>query len=228
MPFQVNDVVALGDAVAVQATVRTETGRTTSQVLRPDGTIEASMGAAEADAAPLQLDVARRVLGRSNDHADIWSADVDRYRISRYGRDGVEKTRVERLAGWFGPRSTGVAGAPYHAPASPVISDIHQDGEGLLWVAITRAPRSFTPLGGQPVSVRTEMPLDPFLDMNQFLRTTIEVLDPIEGELIARRDFDELVRFVSTPGDDVFGYALRPTGLGSLDCVVTRLELVRR
>ena len=85
-----------------------------------------------------------------------------------------------------------------------MISDIHQDAEGLLWVGIVRAPPSFTPLGGQQISPRSEMPLSPSTDMNQFLRTTIEVLDPVAGELIARHDFDEFVRFVSTPGDDLF------------------------
>lgn len=228
LPFPAKDVVALRDAFAVQATVRTEAGTTTIQIVRPDGTIAASMGATETGDALLPAGVARRVLGRSNDHADVWSANVDRYRITRYGRDGVEKTRVERVAKWFAPRSTARAGAPFHAPAGPTISDIHQDGEGLLWVAIVRAPPSFTPLGGQQGSLRTEMLLSPYTDMNQFLRTTIEVLDPVEGELIARRDFDEFVRFVSTPGDDLFVYALRPGELGILDCVVTPLTLLRR
>ena len=103
--------MALRDAVAVHATVRTEAGTTTIQIVRPDGTDVASMGSTEAGDALLPPDVARRVLGRSNDHADVWSANVDRYRIILYGRDGVEKTRIERDAKWFRPRSTARAGA---------------------------------------------------------------------------------------------------------------------
>ena len=66
------------------------------------------------------------------------------------------------------------------------------------------------------------------MDLNRFLHTTVEVLDPVAGELIARREFDELVTFVSTPGDDLFVYSLRPDSLGSLDCIVTPLKLRRQ
>ncbi len=238
LPVPAKDAVILkGGTIAVQANVRTEAGITTIQILRADGTIEASIAPSEADEEQweewknrpenwygVRWDV-RRVLGRSNDHVDIWSAHVNRYRISRYGIDGTEKARIERLAKWFRPYNFRTSGAPLSAPTEPIVAGVHQDPDGLLWVAILRAPPSFSPIAEQPAGV--EVPLDPYRDMNQFLHTTVEVLDPVAGELIARREFDEYVRFVSTPGDDVFIYSFHPDALGNPDCVVRPLKLRR-
>ena len=50
LPVPVGDAVVLrGGTIAIQANVRTEAGITTIQILRPDRTIEASIGASEAD-----------------------------------------------------------------------------------------------------------------------------------------------------------------------------------
>ena len=229
MPVQPTDAVVLAGGIAVQAAVRTEAGNTTIQILRPDGTIEASIGVSEASGASSEMGLdSRTVLGRSNDHLDVWSAPVNRYRLIRYGRDGEEKTRIERDSEWFRPYSTMNVGAPFQAPSNPSIGGIDQDANGLLWVAVLRAPTSFTPLAGVSGGVRAEVPLNTYMDLNRFLHTTVEVLDPVAGELIARREFDELVKFVSTPGDDLFVYSLRPDSLGSLDCIVTPLKLRRQ
>lgn len=103
---------------------------------------------------------------------------------------------------------------------------MHQDADGLLWVAIVRAPASFSPVIDAPVGV--EERVDPYFDLNQILHTTVEVLDPVAGELVARRDFDALVTFVSTPVDDVFIYSLHPDELGDLECVIRPLTLRRQ
>ncbi|MDE2761360.1 MAG: hypothetical protein OXK74_01075 [Gemmatimonadota bacterium] len=238
LPFSIRDAVVLkGGTIAVQGNVRTEAGITTIQTLRPDGTIESSLAASEADEedwekwknrpenrSGVRWDV-RRVFGRSNDRLDIWSAHLNRYRISRYGVDGTEKTRIERIAKWFLSYTFRSPGAPTRAPTEPIVSDVHQDGDGLLWVAIQRAPASFTPIPDSPPGV--EAPMDQFRDMNQFLHTTIEVIDPVAGELVARREFDEFVNLVRTPGDDVFIYSFRPDALGDVDCTIRLLKLRR-
>ena len=80
LPVHPNDAVALKGGIAVQAAVRTETGNTTIQILGYDGTIERSIGVSETGAAASEFDLeSRRVLGRSNDHQDVWSANVNRY-----------------------------------------------------------------------------------------------------------------------------------------------------
>ena len=229
MPVQAMDAVVLANGIAVQASVRTEAGNTTIQILRPDGTIEASIGVSEASGTSSEMGLdSRRVLGRSNDHLDLWSAPVNRYRLIRYGRDGEEKTRIERESEWFQPYTALNPAAPFRAPANPSVAGIHQDANGLLWVAILRAPNSFTPLAGVSGGVRAEVPLNTYLDLNRFLHTTVEVLDPVAGEMIARREFDEFVTFVSTPGDDLYAYSLRSDSLGSLDCIVSPLKLRRQ
>lgn len=226
MPVPATDAVVLaGGRVAVQATVRTEAGNTTIQILRPDGTIETSIGAVQGGTGSEPPGMERRVLGRSKDRADLWSAHVSRYRVTRLGADGEEKARIERLAEWFRPYSRGTPGAPYRAPADPRVVGVHQDADGLLWVAVRRAPPSFSSVSDAPA--RVEVPLSAYLDLNQFLHTTVEVLDPVAGELIASRYFAEYVEFVSTPGGDVFISSLHPDALGGLDCVVRSLKLRR-
>lgn len=235
--YDVIDAVVLsGGTIAVQASVHTEAGITTIQILRPDGTIEASIAASESDVEEWKEWKARpenvynfrwdmgRVLGRSNDHQDIWSAHLNRYRISRYGIDGAEKTRVERIAKWFQPYTFRSSRDVMRDPTEPFVTSVHQDADGLLWVAVVRAPALFSPIGEEPAG---EEPLDPYLDLNPFLHTTVEVLDPVAGELVARQEFDEYVKFVSTPDHDLFIYSFHPDALGNMDCIVRPLRLRR-
>lgn len=230
MPVFRGDVVVLRDGIAVQAPVRTEAGMTTIQILRPDGTIGASIAPAETNDEPSQRDMLertdlRRRLGRANDHVDLWSAPLNRYRLERLGPGGETKIRIERVTEWFQPYSESTPGAGFTAPADPTVTGIHQDAKGLLWIIVGRPPPTFTPVVDAPIGV--EVPLDPYMDRNQILHTTVEVIDPVAGELVARREFEEYVKFVVTPGDDVFIFSLHPDALGNLDCVVRPLKLRR-
>ena len=158
----------------------------------------------------------RRVLGRSNDGDDVWVAPIDRYQVIRYGPGGEEKTRVERVSEWFPPNTD----------ARALGGIIHQDAEGLLWIAIGRDASSSAVNDERPAGVERP-PVDAFVDMNQVVHVTVEVLDPVAGELVARRDFDEMVMFVATPDDDVLIFSLHPDALGDLDCVIRPLTLRR-
>lgn len=226
MPVQAMDAVAISGGIAIQGLVRTEAGNTTIQILNLDGTIEASLGIAEASGTAFEMGMdSRRVIGRANNRADVWSAPVNRYRLLRFGTDGEEMARIDRNSEWFRPYSAVDPGAPFRAPAKPSVAGIHQDADGLIWVAVLRAPASFTPLAPVPGGVRAEAPINTYLDLNRFLHTTIEVIDPVAGHVVARRDFDNFVAFVSTPSDDLFVYWLRPDYLGDLNCIVAPLEL---
>jgi len=216
--------VVLRSGIALQAPLRTEAGTATIQVLRSDGTIKSSNGVAEAGGGlsrpePISENLnLRRVLGRSNDHTDVWAAPIHRYQVIRYGPDGERKTRIERVSEWFPPDSEvkwGLGGI------------IHQDADGLLWITIGREASPLSPVTDERPAGVEGPPVDPFVDLNRVMDITIEVLDPVAGELVARREFDEVVTFVSTPGDDVFVYSLHPDSLGDLDCVIRRLTLRR-
>lgn len=240
VPVDARDVTVLKNGtIAVQSTVRTEAGITTIQILRPDGKIEASIAPAatndeqwdEWKALSQNQYMVRwdmgRVLGRSSDHMDVWSAHRNRYRISRYGRDGVEKIRIDRIAKWFQPHFHGTPGAPSRGFAKTSVAGIHEDADGLLWVAVLRAPSSSSATLAELAPAGVEVRMDPYMDMSQFLHTTVEVLDPMAGELVARHEFDEYARFVDTPGDDVFMYSLRADALGNIECTIRPLKLRR-
>lgn len=235
MPVRViGDAVVLQNGIAVEATVRTEAGIATVQLLQPDGTIVQSIGATETDNEAGGDFTLRRTLGTSNDRMDVWSARIDRFHITRYGPDGEAKARIERTTSLFQPSASFIPGAPFQVPAQSVITGIVQDGDGLLWIAFTRPPHSFSPLanpgGAFDDLVGGERPLsDRELnrDMNRFLHTTVEVLDLSAGTVIARRDFDEQVRFVRTRDDDVLVQSLRVVEYGRFECIVTPLALRR-
>ena len=234
LPVLTNAAVVLRSGIAVQAPLRTEAGITTVQILQPDGTTQASVGVAETRTSDGRSHPEaiwnntnlRRVLGRSNDDGDVWIASFDRYQVIRYGPDGEEKTRIERISEWFRPHAS-TPGAPFHAPADPRLGGIHQDADGLLWIAISRAASPFSPVVDERRPGVEGPPIDPFQDMNQVLHATVEVLDPATGELVARRDFDEFVWFASTPGDEVFIYSLHPDADGNIACVIRPLKLHR-
>ena len=231
LPVFASTAVVLRSGIAIQAPLRTEAGITTVQILQPDGTIRANVGVAgtpdeRSRQGPLFNDTGlRRILGRSNDGADVWSAPLDRYQVIRYGPDGEEKTRIERVSEWFRP--PGAPGASSSGPGNPGLVSIHQDADGLLWIAIFRPQLETSPADDERPRGVEGPPLDPFGDWNQRLDGTVEVLDPVRGELIARLDFDEVVTFVSTPGDGVFMYSLHPDALGELSCVIRPLQLRR-
>ena len=222
------EVAVLESGIAIEATVPTEDGMTTIQLLdADDGTIAHSIGPTESGGEPGAESGVRRALGRSNDGKDVWSAPVGRLRITRYGPDGEAKTRIERTSGLFRSSSGRRPGAPFLAPVRPAVSGIVEDGDGLLWVAITRAPRTSSPLPGfaETHDPGVEVLIPSSVDLNRFLHTTVEVLDPAAGVVIARRDFGEYVQFVRTRGDDVVVYSLRAGELGVFECVVTPLAL---
>ncbi len=231
LPVIPSTAVILRSGIAIQAPLRTEDGITTVQILRPDGTIQANVGVAETPdersrQGPLWNDTdLRRILGRSTDGADVWIAPLDRYRVIRYGPDGEEKTRIDRVSEWFPP--PGTQGGSSGARRDPGLISIHQDADGLLWIAIFRPQPSSSPaIDERPRGVEGP-PMDTFRDWNQILDATVEVLDPVNGELVARRDFDEVVTFVTTPGNDVLIYSLHPDALGEFTCVIRPLRLRR-
>ena len=242
VPVDARDVTVLKNGtMAVHATVRTEAGITTIQILRPDGEFEASIAPAATNDEEwdewkalsqnrfmVRWDMSR-VLGRSSDHKDVWSAHRNRYRISRYGRDGVEKIRIERIAKWFQPHFNRTSGVRSRGFAESSVASIHEDADGLLWVAVLRAPSSISATLDEPAPAGVEGRMNSFsyTDMSQFLHTTVEVLDPMAGELVARHEFGEYAKFVDTPGDDVFMYSLRADALGNIECTIRPLKLRR-
>ncbi len=210
--------------IVVEAAAQAGLGVTTVRIVRPDGTIAATIGASGTDAGASEY--SRYALGRSNDHMDVWIAPAYRFVITRYGPGGEARTRVERNSTWFRRSQLFTPGAPLLPPARPAVTDIHQDADGPLWLAVSRPVRSFSslaPRGG----ASAEVLIGPTVNLNDFLRTSVEVIDPAAGEVIARRDFDELIRFVRTPGDDLWVQSLRADVSGAFECIVTPLVLRR-
>ena len=131
--------------------------------------------------------------------------------------DGEEKARIERVSERFPPSAANQWG----------LGDVHQDAEGLLWITIGRDDPAYSPPADDRPPGEEGPRVSPFVDLNRVMHVTVEVLDPVAGELVAQREFDEVVTFVGTAGDDVFIHSLHPDPLGDPDCVIRRLTLRR-
>jgi hypothetical protein len=118
-----------------------------------------------------------------------WSADIVRYRLSLWTRDGTLSQSLERHPTWFSGVSPYGIGTPT-TPPPPAITAIQEDGSGRLWVFIQVAGprwRSAWPQigrGTHEVASRT-------IAFEKLFRTIVEVIDPKEGRVVARRSFDD-------------------------------------
>lgn len=122
------------------------------------------------------------------DHMTFWSADWSRYRLVRWSATGDKELVLERRAAWFPETKRASSfGAPDRAP-DPGISAIHVDSAGLIWVFVkVPAPtwRRAWPTDANPGEVSLRR-----IAVEKLYRTTIEVIDPAIGRVVARTSVD--------------------------------------
>ena len=217
-----NDAVILGTTPVLQSSVHAPRGGgTPMQILADDGTIQSGIGITSA--RPLSASApfdAMRSIGRANRGQGVWSAYLNRFEMSRFDLQGREEVRVVRDSDWFPAYDNLVRGEMFVVPQRPRITGILEAADGRLWVAIAHADEHFEPLIPQLGTAETPLPAE--FDFNRLLDTTIEVLDLVQGRVVARQRFDSYLRFVSTPNDEVLLYALREQE--SLELVVDVFE----
>ena len=219
MSVHATDAIVTGGRLLVRSYVLTSGGGTSIQILRDNGTVERSVD----EPQPRTPFPPSFLLAPAWGNPGVWVAHPTRYEVNHFALDGVQTVRLERRTEWFRPYDPPDAtpGAPFLAPADPRVVGLVQDRQGLVWVAIARAPSQFRP-PEQPAA-RGEVQLDPFSDMNQLYRTTIEVLDPVAGKVVTRRDFEAYVRFVRDAVGETLAYWMEPLPDGDLGIKVVRL-----
>lgn len=120
-------------------------------------------------------------LARSRD-GTFWTADRDRYRISRWDREGNLLEVIRRESAWFAfeaDREKRRAAVPQYR-----VDGLFEDEGGLLWVHV----RGYRSEGGR-------------LDPDPATRTSIiEVIDPVAGTLVAASRMDGVTRFSAMGG----------------------------
>lgn len=119
----------------------------------------------------------------------FWAAYKNRYRVQKWDTAGNLLVTLNREADWFQPHERGVGFDPSVAPA-PVLMAIQEDAQGVLWtltaVADAEWRSALTPMPGHPDGNRYAAS-----DMNDYLDTVIEAIDPVEGVVLASTRVDQ-------------------------------------
>ena len=136
----------------------------------------------------------------ARDH--VWSAQLARYRLVRYGIDGTVQDSIIRRPSWFRDLEPMRLGSESSLP-SPRLTGIAEDAQGRLWVFLAQ-PRPDASKAWREAKVRMEKTpggaqegrvSDMPAEYKQF-RTIIEVIDPKTRRVIARSTVDGHVSYV--------------------------------
>lgn len=146
----------------------------------------------------------------------FWAAGEAEYRLERWAFDGALESWIVRRAPWF--PTGGRSRFRREIAPTPEVQAIRQDRDGNLWVVITVADSRWA-------EQFTDRPDDQAFngDFGRYLDSIIEVLDPVEGRLIASTRLDIFVRdFLDD--DEVYGYRLDDAGVPLVDVIRLTIE----
>lgn len=153
----------------------------------------------------------------------FWSADILRYRLSRWSTTGDRLATLERRPGWFSTPSRFWIGNP-QTPPPPAISAIAQDDDGLLWVFV-RIPaptwREVWPHAAEREYRYNELQLE------KMFHTTIEVIDPSAKRVVARLTLPYWI-IESMPGNRAAAYTVDSNGVPHVDIFAFEIARNRR
>ena len=151
-----------------------------------------------------------------------WSADILRYRISHFAKDGTLIGTIERAPDWFAVPSGDNDGTPT-MPPPPKIFAIWQAPDGLLWVFGRVAGKRWQEGWPKLAPGVTEVNLSA-LHVDKMFGTVVEVLDPITRLVVSSAPFDDYISNV-LPNGNVAVFAVDSAGVPHLS--IRRLSLVR-
>jgi hypothetical protein len=121
----------------------------------------------------------------------VWATRGSAYEIELFDTLGVRRSRIVRDVPWFRPwtsdTSTGL-----ESRTQPFISDIREDGSGLLWVLLNVPDAAWQPREG--VLRPGGMIYIPDTTKELIYDTIVEVIDPASGQLLVSRRFPEYFR----------------------------------
>lgn len=131
------------------------------------------------------MSAARRVLAPSAN--GVWAASMQQFRIEQWSPNGELTLLLERDPPWP-PRSSNELGTRDQPPPN-AIQAIAEDDSGRLWIFINSAAptwREGWPKGAGELRVSA-------FEQEKMFRTVVEILDPLTGRVITRRQLDEWI-----------------------------------
>lgn len=121
----------------------------------------------------------------------IWTADGARYRLYHWKQDGTLLRVIERAPPWYHAPSELWLGNPT-TPPPPQTAAIEEDDSGLLWVFVHVAAPTWAEAWPK-LAPGTREVSSSAIAYDKLFRTTVEVIDPTIGRVVARREFDKYI-----------------------------------
>lgn len=215
-------VLPSGDLVLVKGIASPERAGLPVHLVTRDGRNSRSFGSETRVHRPDIPYVDGRAIAVGTD-GNIWLGYRNQYRLELWSPDGRVLRTITRDVGWFPswfrPMSREELCPRGEGEPRPLLSKIHQDENGLLWVATAVADRNWREAvtGVADCHVRIE-------DWQSYLDTMIEVLEPRSGEVLAALRWPyPIAEFL---GDGLMG-AVVLDDIGEPSFVVWKLELIR-
>ena len=214
------NLAVLPTNVVINANIRTpELAGIPLHRLSQEGEILESFG---GDDEVFRTDIAysghRVITGSGMD--GLWSSPRTEYVLTRWTLSGERLNTIRRNAEWFKPHARTVDFRPDHAPP-PLVTQIHEDSSGLLWVLISVADDDWR----QALTLRRDHPDGPTYvprDMHSYFDTIVEVLDPATGRLLSSARVD---RYITRFADATHLVSFTESSTGAPRAEIWRVEI---
>lgn len=177
-----------------------------------------SFGPDSGEVRPHEGPRLQQVLGRSQ-HGGFWSADVLRYRITRWSSQGEKTATLERRPRWFSGESKFWVGNP-STPPPPAISAIVEDDAGNVWVFVRIAAPTWRE--AWPKNVGMEVDLNK-MSFEKMFHTTIEVIEPGTRRVISRTTLPHWL-IAALPGMRAAAYTVDEGGVPHVEVIELKLQ----
>ena len=177
--------IITGDGQVVQNAVIPDRGHLgfPLHLLQPNGYDLRSFGSRDGRSDPTEPYAGRRVIAPARD-GGVWSAEVGRYRISKWSLDGTESVSFSRVTSWFPREPMNPIFTPDRPPASTVTA-LWEDAQGHLWILLTVGdPHWREHIRELKADYLIEREWQPE-DLEGVFDTIVEVIDTRTGRLVA-------------------------------------------
>ncbi len=125
----------------------------------------------------------------------MWSAPPNRYEIDQYAMNGLLRQTLRRTAPWFEAWEKPVAGWQDEVRPNTRLLGVTEDMDGRLWTLVQVPAADWKAARKPPADPRreTNRPGPTPGEMNKYLETVIEVIDPKTGQLFATKRLPGLI-----------------------------------
>lgn len=181
----------------------------------PDASMTKAFGSRVAPTGGFSPFSAMHVTSRSTP-GRVWAAWTQGYDLAEWASDGTLVRAFQRRPSWFLSEAPSRIGNPTRAPDS-FVTGIERDANGLLWVFL-RTPKATWKDGWPPIQPGQREVSTRSFDYGKMWATTIEVIDPDAGQVVARQVIDRLI-ISAMPGRRVAFFSRDANELGRIEIV---------